>query len=616
MSLKHRLLAIATVIMIVAATLGFLIYGSVQQYNQALRKEQISSQIALEVYQRRLLAGDYLLNPTERAKSQWGIKQAVIERLVSENLGSFLTDEENNLMRNIRNRNAASRENFAELVKLSEEGQGQGGSKVISLSSLLSINAQAAITDASKLQEINHSRALLAFNRLTLLFSLASVILLGLLTVGFLYIWRSADALIALDKAKTDFFNNVSHEFRTPLTLMLGPLEASLNRTDLPKDHLEQLTMMRRNTLRLQKLVNSLLDYARIESGKMKATFQPVDLAEYTRGLVSAFYSAMAEAKLDFIVKCEPLKKKVYIDPALWETIVLNLMSNAMKFTFKGHIKVVVERFKKFAELRIEDTGTGIPPDELKRLFERFHRVSGAKSRSAEGSGIGLALVSELVKLHGGTITAKSKVDHGTTFIVRIPFGKSHLPRGQIQTRSDDGERADITRPYTDEVSAWFRHSPNEYLSTGDKAQLKAVKSRWDETILVVDDNADMRDYVYQTLNPNVSLRVMTAASGAEALKIIKQKLPSLIISDISMPSMDGIEFFHEVRKLPGAVQVPFLFLSARAGENERLTGLAEGVDDYLTKPFSPNQLVVTVRTKLDLAQSRNNKVPGVTKSN
>ncbi len=420
---------------------------------------------------------------------------------------------------------------------------------------------------------------------------------------------KRAEELAELDKAKTVFFSNVSHEFRTPLTLMLGPLEESLARTDLPVEHRERLELMHRNTLRLQKLVNSLLDFSRIEAGKMKSTFQAVELGGFTRGIASSFESAVTAAKLAFIVDCDHLDEKVYIDPEQWETIVLNLLSNALKFTFKGHIKIAVRSTGSFAELIVEDSGTGIAPEELEHLFERFNRISGAKSRTAEGSGIGLALVQELVKLHGGTIAVQSKLARGTTFTVRLPFGTSHLPKDQImEARQNKTALSNASKAFSNEALAWFKNDQNKKLSAKVRSKLRSLKSRWDETILVVDDNADMREYIYGILNPNVSLKVETVENGQAALKAIKRRLPSLIITDIMMPGMDGFELVSKIRQNKKAAQVPIIFLSARAGEHEKVEGIAENVDAYLTKPFSAKELVATVRAQLDLAKLRRRK--------
>ena len=410
---------------------------------------------------------------------------------------------------------------------------------------------------------------------------------------------KRAEELSSLDKAKTVFFSNISHEFRTPLTLMLGPMQESLSRSDLPADHHEQLQLMYRNTLRLQRLVNSLLEFSRIEAGKSKGTFEPMEVGRYTAELASAFESAINEAGLTFEVDCKPLKRDVYIDYEKWETIVLNLLSNALKYTFMGRIKVSVEEKTDHIELVVRDTGIGIPKDELPQLFERFHRVRDAKSRTAEGSGIGLAVVSELVKMHGGTVRVESKIEKGTTFTVRIPFGSAHLPKDQVVGKLHGGrDMSTVSQAYMHEAMGWVKKDTPRLTN-------EEVKSRLDETILIVDDNADMRGYISRILDTNTSLSIDTATNGVEALKAIKKKLPSLIITDIMMPGMDGITLVNTIRKDPESAKVPIIFLSARASDHDKAEGMIEGVDAYLTKPFSAYELVATVQAHLNLASLR-----------
>lgn len=411
---------------------------------------------------------------------------------------------------------------------------------------------------------------------------------------------RRIKELASLDQAKTVFFGNISHEFRTPLTLMLGPLEEALFRKDLPSDHQEQLHLMFRNTLRLKRLVNSLLEFSRIEAGKFRGVFEPIELGEYTTELASAFESAFHEAGLAFKINCKPMKRDVYVDYEKWETIILNLLSNALKYTFIGSVKLTLVEKADYAELVVEDSGIGIPKDEMPHLFERFHRVDGVQARTSEGTGIGLAVVHELIKLHGGTIKVQSKVEKGTTFTIRIPFGSAHLPKDQVAGKLHGGRDASTqTRAYVEEAMSWVKHTPLEQLDT------TKTKSRADETILVVDDNIDMRSYISRILDANTSLTIKTVSSGAEALKAIKEKVPSLVITDIMMPGMDGIELVGKLRKDPKVGKIPIIFLSARAGDREKAAGIVEGVDAYLTKPFSIYELVATVRTQLDLTALR-----------
>ena len=269
---------------------------------------------------------------------------------------------------------------------------------------------------------------------------------------------RRAEALAELDRAKTAFFSNVSHEFRTPLTLMLGPLEDALalpGQGALPVRR-ETLEIVHRNGLRLLRLVNTLLDFSRIEAGRVRASYEPTDLAAFTADLASNFRSACEKAGLTLTVDCSPLPESVFVDRGMWEKVVLNLLSNAFKFTCEGGLSVSLRLVQHAAELRVSDTGTGIPPEEMPRLFERFHRVENARGRTHEGSGIGLALVQELVRLHGGSITAESEIGKGTTFLVSVQLGSAHLPREQIGISRSPDLTATGASPFVEEAMRWL----------------------------------------------------------------------------------------------------------------------------------------------------------------
>ncbi len=277
-----------------------------------------------------------------------------------------------------------------------------------------------------------------------------------------------AEALAAIDRAKTAFFSNVSHEFRTPLTLMMGPLEDALAQSDglAPEDR-ERLELAHRNSLRLLKLVNTLLDFSRIEAGRIQASYVATDLPAFTAELASVFRSAVERAGMKLIIDCPPLSETVYVDREMWEKIVLNLISNAFKFTFEGEIEVSLRQVDSTVQLTVRDTGTGIPADEIPSLFERFHRVKGARGRSYEGSGIGLALVQELIKLHGGSVRVESEVDRGSRFIVSIPLGKAHLPAQRIAASRSLASTGLRTEAYIEEVLRWL---PDTIAPLGDES--------------------------------------------------------------------------------------------------------------------------------------------------
>jgi len=408
-----------------------------------------------------------------------------------------------------------------------------------------------------------------------------------------LEIARQRAELAELDKLKTQFFANISHEFRTPLTLMMGPLE------DVLAEQAEgdpRLTLAHRNSLRLLKLVNTLLDFSRIEAGRIDASYAATDLAALTTELASNFRSAIERAGMTLSVQCEPLSEAVYVDREMWEKIVLNLLSNAFKFTFEGGIGVTLRADAATAELEVKDSGIGISGEELPKVFERFHRVKGARGRSYEGSGIGLALVQELVRLHGGTVTVRSEVGRGSTFTVRLPLGKAHLPAERIEAArrlASTGVRADA---FVQEALRWLPNEPVKPASTGGATSERATPTTR-RRILLADDNADLRDYVRRLLEPNYDLEVVE--DGLSALEAARARPPDLVISDVMMPRLDGFALIQELRADPALATVPVMILSARAGEEARLEGLSRGADDYVVKPFSARDLVGRINAAL-----------------
>ncbi|MEV1198806.1 SpoIIE family protein phosphatase [Microbispora rosea] len=422
---------------------------------------------------------------------------------------------------------------------------------------------------------------------------------------------RRAEELAELDRAKTVFFSNISHEFRTPLTLIMGPVEELRGRLQAADPQVrEELEVIRRNGLRLGKLVNTLLDFSRIEAGRMQASYEPVDLAAVTAELASLFRSAIDKAGLDFRVDCPPMDEPVYIDRGMWEKVVLNLLSNALKFTFEGAIGVTVRGEADHAVVTVTDTGIGVPAEEVPRLFERFHRIENARSRSNEGSGIGLALVQELVGLHGGTISADSAESEGTRFTIRLPYGSAHLPAEAITT-SGAGSGATTADPYVEEALRWLPGDETGE-ATGDTMGLpshdgsaaRSGDSSAPARVLVVDDNADMRGYLVRLLK-GAGYLVSTAGDGMEALDGIRADAPDLVVSDVMMPRLDGLSLVAALRSDPRTAAVPVVLLSARAGQEASIEGLQAGADDYLVKPFAAAELLARVRANMDMARLR-----------
>ncbi|HZC78117.1 MAG TPA: ATP-binding protein, partial [Ktedonobacterales bacterium] len=459
---------------------------------------------------------------------------------------------------------------------------------------------------------------------------------------------RRAQALAELDRAKTAFIANVSHEFRTPLTLLLGPAADALadREAPLPARQRERLEFIERSGLRLYKLVNTLLDFSSIEAGRLQATFVPTDLAALTAELASTFRSAIERAGLRLRVDCQlltSLRQPVYVDRNMWERIVLNLLSNALKFTFAGEIVVSLrpvpaERTDRAerVELEVRDTGVGIPAEALPHLFERFYRVPGLRGRTHEGTGIGLALVQELVWLHGGTVRASSAGSVGSvgsSFTVGLFTGTAHLPAiyagNQVHaaTEASAAPSALAAKPFVEEALGWLPDRADAYQPAGGaaavaltplqtaahdvltgasdglngharEARLRRDDAPWGATqgrterahILVADDNADMRVYLTHILGER--WEVEAVADGAAALAAALARPPDLIVADVMMPGLDGVALLHALRADPATRVIPVLMLSARAGEEATVEGLAAGADDYLTKPFAARELL------------------------
>ncbi|MBV8820429.1 MAG: response regulator [Acidobacteriaceae bacterium] len=416
---------------------------------------------------------------------------------------------------------------------------------------------------------------------------------------------KRAEMLAELDHAKTTFFSNVSHEFRTPLTLLLGPVEEMLGKPDDSPLGLSRqlLALVHRNGLRLKRLVNTLLDFSRIEAGRMQASYVPTDLSAFTAELASSFRSAMERAGLNYDVETPALSEPVYLDGQMWEKVVLNLISNAFKYTLQGSVSVRVKEIDGHVDLLVSDTGVGIPERELPRLFERFHRVESVRGRTHEGTGIGLALVNELVKLHGGTVSVESVAGNGTTFRVSIPFGSSHLPADRIGAERVAAETGLPADTYVEEALRWLAPPANAAVSEPDYASDSAFRSGTRSHVLIADDNADMRDYLRRLLESRY--QVTAVSNGSEAFDAAIAKPPDLVLTDVMMPVLDGFELLKRLRAEERTKTLPIILLSARAGEESRVEGLDGGADDYLAKPFTARELLARVDAHLSLARMR-----------
>ncbi|OQP49730.1 hypothetical protein A4H97_27960 [Niastella yeongjuensis] len=410
---------------------------------------------------------------------------------------------------------------------------------------------------------------------------------------------KRAEELKQIDKAKTVFFSNISHEFRTPLTLILNPLEELLNQpvSNLSVTEKHSVETTHRNALRLLKLVNTLLDFSRIESGRQQASYTLTDLVDLTGNLAANFRAVIEKAGMQLIIKADAIIQPVYVDRQMWEKIVFNLLSNAFKYTLTGSITVELAEAGGYAVLKIIDTGIGIPEAELPHMFERFHRVQQVTGRTFEGTGIGLSLIKEFVLLHKGEICVESELGKGSTFTVRMPLGKEHLPQQQITSVDLDYHNGmPASRMYVEEAGTLL-------VKNNTLHEVEVADSNGLPMVLVVDDNADMRDHLQAVLRTR--FKVITAGNGQEALEKIQQQQPALILSDIMMPILDGIGLLQEVKANKTTAHIPVILLTARAGEESKIVGWETGADDYLTKPFSSKELISRIASQIKTQQIR-----------
>jgi signal transduction histidine kinase/DNA-binding response OmpR family regulator len=414
-----------------------------------------------------------------------------------------------------------------------------------------------------------------------------------------------AEALAELDRAKTTFFSNISHEFRTPLTLMLGPLDDLLGRRPAAlsaSDH-DTLAVIGRNGRRLLKLVNTLLDFSRIQAGRNEALYEPTDLGAFTANLAGVFRSAIEQAGLKLEVRCPAGLEPMYVDHGMWEKIVLNLLSNAFKFTFEGGISVELADQGPSVMLMVRDTGIGISPADVARVFDRFHRVENVRARTHEGSGIGLALVQELVRLHGGEVRLDSAPGRGSTFTVTIPRGQAHLPPDRIATESTSSTASVGGRSFVEEALGWLPDAEETVDVLAAPAEPVAMTGSRRSRIVLADDNADMRQYVTRLLREHWDVEAV--GDGRAALAALRARPADLVLTDVMMPGLDGFGLLRALRDDPALRDTPVILLSARAGEESRVEGLAAGADDYVIKPFSARELVARVESHLKMKDMR-----------
>ncbi|BAY25739.1 adenylate/guanylate cyclase [Calothrix sp. NIES-2100] len=419
-----------------------------------------------------------------------------------------------------------------------------------------------------------------------------------------------AERLLQLDKQKTEFFQNISHEFRTPITLIQGPLESAVNNGDGLS--YAQSAIALRNSRRLLRLVNQLLDLQRLDAGRMQPSFRPYDLDEFVNQIVESFRPYCEKKGLHLVTDLDKCPQ-VYLDMEKFDKVVYNLLSNAMKFTPEGGtIALRLISQGNNCILQVQDTGIGIVKEQIPHLFERFRQAEGSENRSYEGSGLGLALVKELVEMHGGKVTVESVYGEGTTFTLHLLTGNTHLPVHQVQetpcelnTSRASVELADLelVEPTIENIDIL----PKDLLTNSDNQESPGNNNgnhfKSGHSILVVDDNPDLRTYVSDIIRNN-GYQVHTARNGAEGLQIAQKVLPSLIITDLMMPLVTGLEMIRMIRTEEKLKGTPIILLTAKVDEETRIESTEHGADAYLAKPFNDRELLAEVRNLLALKEN------------
>ncbi|MEO0646196.1 MAG: response regulator [Cyanobacteria bacterium J06650_10] len=409
---------------------------------------------------------------------------------------------------------------------------------------------------------------------------------------------HQAEQLLELDQQKTAFFQNISHEFRTPLTLTIGPLESAVERGEGLDS--EQSAIALRNSRRLLRLVNQLLDLQKMDEGKMKPTFRPCDLATFTTEVVEAFQNYCERKEITLSTEIEACAS-VYLDMEKFDKVLYNLLSNAMKFTPSG--KSITVRLKEVngkARLQVQDEGIGIRADQIPHLFERFRQADGSANRHYEGTGLGLSLVQELTQLHGGEVSVQSEYGEGTTFTIEIPVGSGHLPADQVVEQSLASTKGRAAVELSDIEMASATADTDIALPPQAEGTETERASFEGSQILVVDDNPDLRSYVSSVLQRQ-GYQVRTAEQGAAGLESATNYHPDLIISDLMMPGVNGLEMIERIRKDVELQGTPIILLTAKVDDETRLEGMEQGADAYLSKPFNDRELLAEVRNLLAL---------------
>ena len=416
----------------------------------------------------------------------------------------------------------------------------------------------------------------------------------GLISASFRI--RQIAVLQEKDRLKTAFFSNISHEFRTPITLTLGPLEGILAGRfgALPDSVLEQVKMIIRNQERLLGLVNEILDLAKLEAGRMPLAAVPCPRVNHFLEERAGQFRWLAEKRgLELRLALDPQLEgaELYVDPDKLDKLVFNLLSNAFKFTTRGFVEVATELAGDAFTLRVTDSGEGIQPEHLPYVFDRFYQAETSAAREHLGTGLGLAWVKEIAKLHGGTATAQSEYGRGSTFAVTIPLGTAHLnPAALVGPGTEPVLRT--ARSFIAEVQPGAPEDA-ERLNREAEAAFDPAKP----SVLYAEDNPDLRDYVRKLLARDYN--VFLAADGQSALEGVRKYHPDLVLTDQMMPRLSGRDLLRAIRADARLRSTPVVFLTAQGGTEARIESLEAGADDYLAKPFNEAELAARIRNLL-----------------
>jgi signal transduction histidine kinase/DNA-binding response OmpR family regulator len=422
---------------------------------------------------------------------------------------------------------------------------------------------------------------------------------------------KEAEKMFELDKIKTNFFTNISHELRTPLTLILGPAERICSETS--DNIIKDADTIKRNSQRLLQLINQLLDLSKLEAGKMKLEASRGNIVPFVKGIALSFESLLQSKNIKFIINYEKENIELFFDKEKMIKILSNLIINSFKFTPEdGTISISInykpsltaENSKmQFVEIKIKDSGIGIDQEEISKLFDRFYQVDSSFTKEQQGSGIGLALVKELVELHNGSISVESKVGQWTEFTIYIPLGKEHLNKEEI---AEEKETDVILHETKNLMTSYIEENGGKMNAYND------VKMGEDKTIiLVVEDNYDMREYIKESLG--IEYFVEEAINGEQGVRKAENLIPDLIISDIMMPKMDGNELVRVLKNDERTSHIPIIILTAKSGQESKLEGLETGADDYLTKPFDTKELQIKVRNLINIRKKLQEKFSRLT---